>query len=1003
MEIGHIKKREITQEMKESYLDYAMSVIVSRALPDVRDGLKPVQRRILYAMHQMGLRHSVKFVKSARVTGEVLGKFHPHGDAPVYEAMARMAQDFSLRYPLVDGQGNWGCFTGDTKISLTDSRNISFVDLIKEFQNGKKNYTYTFNHQTESLEIAEIKNPRLTKKGAKLVEVVLDNGEKIKCTPSHLLMLSDGSYKEAQLLKRGDSLMPLYFRFSTNWIPRLNNALEYFSSFKEIINQARHYNHKVVEVRFLTEREDVYDLTIEKTHNFALAAGILVHNSIDGDPPAAMRYTECRMTALAEEILSDIEKDTVGFVDNYDATRKEPVVLPSRVPNLLINGTLGIAVGMATNIPPHNLGEVLDGLIYLIDNSDVSVKDLVELIKGPDFPTGGIIYNQEDILNAYAVGRGPLVSRAKVDIDESKPSSRGRSTELSRGPQVEGKGNFRILVSEIPYQVNKADLIIKLAELVKDKKVEGIRDLRDESDREGLRIVIELKQDAYPRKVLNQLFKYTDLQKTFHFNMVALLDGIQPQTLGLKTILEKFIEHRRIVITRRTKFDLAQARARAHILEGLKKALDQIDEVIAAIKKSQTREDAFNNLIKKFKFTDKQTNAILEMRLQTLAGLERKKIDDELEEKKQLIAYLDGLLASPKKLMAVMKDEFIELKNKYADARKTKIVKSALKEIGEEELVPEEDALFVLTHGGYIKRMAPTELRTQKRGGKGLIGMVTREEDIVSHFFLANTHDNLLFFTASGKVFQTKGYEVPQAQRTSRGKSIVNFLNVSSQEAITAVVPLSKEQSAKGKAQKGFLFMATKEGVVKKVDVEEFENIRKTGLIAIKLYEGDWLNWVELSSGNDEILLVTSDGNAIRFKEKDVRSMGRPAAGVTGVKTAKDAKAVGMEVVSGEKLQKGQVLVVMENGYGKRADLKAFKVQRRAGRGVKTAKVTVKTGKIVSAQLVDPEQKEIIVISKKGQIIRTELKSVPLLGRATQGVRVMRLNAGDKVASVVVV
>jgi len=1221
--------------MKESYLDYAMSVIVSRALPDVRDGLKPVQRRILYAMHQAGLRHGAKHVKSARVVGNVMAYYHPHGDSPIYEAMARMAQDFSLRYPLVDGQGNWGCFTGDTKVALTDGRNLSFKELVKERKAGKKHWTFTFNPETKKIEITEVKNPRLTRKDQKIMEVILDNGQRVRCTLDHRFLLRNGLYKEAKDLKPNDSLMPAYFNirrirshynylgvlqpftgyyefvhrladeynirnkktkkfkekyilhhkdfnkfnnspdnierltikqhyrvhcrqaknlwkekgdkfrekhrkslidhFSKsevrkeiserskrlwadsnyranysknhftkmakalwsnpevkkfhsekakkqwddsefrntvikavtesnfrrlkekpdlikiltkkavhslrkNWqkpeykervikskilrhaktllekgyknitpeiyeknrinngTPNISNALEYFSGLKEITNRAQKYNHKVVSVRFLKEREDVYDLTTEPWHNFLLDAGVFVHNSQDGDNPAAQRYTEARMSTIASELLTDIEKETVDFADNYDATRKEPLVLPSRLPNLLLNGTLGIAVGMATNIPPHNLMEVLDGLSHLIENPDADVKELVNFIQGPDFPTGGIIYNQQDILNAYATGRGPVVTRAKADIDEVK------------------HGLHRIIVTEIPYQVNKAELIVKIADLVKEKKIEGIKDLRDESDREGLRIVIELKQEAFPRKILNQLFKYTDLEKTFHFNMVALLDGIQPQTLSLKTILEKFIEHRKNVLTRRAKFDLAQARARAHILEGLKKALDRIDEIIVLIKSSENRDDAFNNLVKKFKFTELQANAILEMRLQTLAGLERKKIEDELKEKKELIAYLEDLLASPKKILKALKDEFAELKQKYGDERKTKIVKGVLKEIGEEELVPEENALFVLTHGGYIKRMAPEELRIQKRGGKGLIGMATKEEDIVSHFFLANTHDNLLFFTASGKVFQTKGYEVPQASRVSRGKSLVNFLNVSSQEVITAVVPLSKTifEVPIGKANRGssisrsdigtkYLFMATKDGVVKKVAIEEITNIRRSGLIAIKLYEGDSLNWVKHTSGNDEILLVTSDGSSIRFKEKDVRPMGRNASGVTGVKFGKNDYVVGMEVISSEASAKNQLLVIMENGYGKRTVLSAFKTQRRAGKGIKAAKVTSKTGKIVSAQIVDPEQKELIVISKRGQIIRTDLKSVSVLGRATQGVRVMRMDPKDGVASVVAV
>jgi len=824
MEIGYVKKRKITEEMKESYLDYAMSVIISRALPDIRDGLKPVQRRILYAMHKMGLNHSAKFVKSARIVGNVMAYYHPHGDMPIYDAMSRMAQDFSLLYPLIDGQGNWG--------------------------------------------------------------------------------------------------------------------------------------------------------------------------SIDGDPPAAQRYTEARMTSISEEILADIEKETVDFTNNYDATRKEPVVLPSKVPNLLINGSLGIAVGMATSIPPHNLGEVIDALVHLISKPNATVEDLMQFIQGPDFPMGGIIYNRKDILNAYAIGRGPVVVRAKTNIEETK------------------RGTFRIIVTEIPYQVNKAELISKIAELVKDKKVEGIKDLRDESSREGLRIVIELKQDVYPRKILNRLFKYTDLQKSFHFNMVALVDGIQPQTLNLKTILEKFIEHRKNVVTRRVQFDLRQAKDRAHILEGLKKALDKIDQVINTIKKSQTREDAFNNLIKRFKFTERQANAILEMKLQTLAGLERKKITDELKEKKELIAYLEDLLVHPKKILGVIKEEFLEIKRKYGHERRTKVVRSELKEIGEEELVAEEDVLFTLTHSGYIKRMSPNELRIQKRGGKGLIGMTTREEDIVSHFFMANTHDNLLFFTSSGKVFQAKGYEVPQASRVSRGKAIVNFLNISSNESITAVVPISKTEVKNQKQKRAdknkeikYLFMATENGLVKKVSLDNFANIRRNGMIAIKLNQGDSLKWVKLTSGNDQILLTTSTGQAIRFKEKDVRPTGRNAAGVAGVRLDKEAKVVGMEVIAtGDKQYMAglEVLVIMENGYGKRTKLSAFKVQKRAGKGIKIAKVTAKTGKIVSAQIVNPEQKELITISQKGQVIRMGLKGIPILGRATQGVRIMRLDKNNKVASVVI-
>jgi len=827
----NIKQREITEEMQQSYLEYAMSVIVSRALPDVRDGLKPVHRRILYSMHEMGLRPGAKYQKSAKVTGYCMGQFHPHGDSAIYDSLVRMAQDFSLRYPLVDGQGNFG--------------------------------------------------------------------------------------------------------------------------------------------------------------------------SVD-DRPASMRYTECRMAPIASELLEDIDKETVDFEDNYDASVQEPRVLPTKVPNLLINGSMGIAVGMATNIPPHNLGEVLDALMLLADRPDADVTELMNFVKGPDFPTGGVIYNEKDIHNAYATGRGPLIMRGKAEI-------------------VESKKGFQIIITEIPYQVSVAELIKHVADLVKDKKMDGIRDIRDESDKDGLRIAIDLKQDAFPRKVLNQLFKYTELQKAFHFNMLALVDGIQPQILGLKGLLEKFIDHRKEVVTRRAKFDLNKAKDRAHILEGLKKALDHIDEIIKIIRASDSKEDAFNNLVKKFKFSDRQATAILEMKLQALAGLERKKINDELKEKKELIAHLEDLLASPKKILGVVKDELKAIRDKHADERRTKVVKSALREIGEEELVPEEDSLFMLTRGGYVKRIAPDILKAQKRGGKGLMGIATKEEDVVSQFFVANTHDSLLFFTNSGKVFQTKAYEVPESSRQSKGKAIVNFLQVSPTDVITAVVPIPKGQ------KRMFLFMATTKGVIKKVDMDSFDAVRKSGMLAIKLRTGDELGWVIPTSGDDQIMLVTSDGNAIRFKEKDVRPMGRGAAGVFGVRLPAaevdgalsrgdrslrlnerqsrhgDAKVVGADVVPSG-VEKGlHVLAVMKNGYGKRTDLKSYKVQKRGGHGVMTAKITPKTGELVSAHITSEENKELIAVSRKGVVIRTSIESISVLSRATQGVRIMRVESGDGIALVVVV
>ena len=818
-EKNNIQKREITQEMQKSYLEYAMSVIVSRALPDVRDGLKPVHRRILYSMYEMGLRPSAKYQKSAKVTGYAMGNYHPHGDSAIYDSLVRMAQNFSLRYPLVDGQGNFG--------------------------------------------------------------------------------------------------------------------------------------------------------------------------SVD-DRAASMRYTECRLSHFSEELLVDIEKETVNFQDNYDASIKEPTVLPTRIPNLLINGSMGIAVGMATNIPPHNLGEVLDALMFLTDRPDADVIELMNFVKGPDFPTGGVIYNEKDIHNAYATGRGPLIMRGKAEI-------------------VEGKKGFQIIITEIPYQVSVAELIKHIADLVKDKKMDGIRDIRDESDKDGLRIAVDLKQDAFPRKVLNQLFKYTELQKAFHFNMLALVDGIQPQILGLKGLLEKFIDHRKEVVTRRAKFDLNKAKDRAHILEGLKKALDHIDEIIKIIRASDSKEDAFSNLVKKFKFSDKQATAILEMKLQALAGLERKKINDELKEKKELIAYLEALLASPKKILGVVKDELKVIRDKHADERRTKVVKSALREIGEEELVPEEDSLFMLTRGGYVKRIAPDVLKAQKRGGKGLVGIATKEEDVVSQFFVANTHDSLLFFTNSGKVFQTKAYEVPESSRQSKGKAIVNFLQVSPTDVITAVVPIPK--SIAGGQKEMFLFMATTGGVIKKVDMDAFGAVRKSGMVAIKLratsansgQAGDELGWVIPTSGNDQVMLVTSDGNAIRFKEKDVRPMGRGAAGVIGIRLEKDQKVVGADVVPSG-VEKGlHVLAVMKNGYGKRTDLKSYKVQKRGGHGVMTAKITPKTGELVSAHITSEENTEIIAVSQKGQVIRTSIESISILGRATQGVRIMKLEPGDKLALVVAV
>lgn len=815
--IGQVKNRLISDEMQQSYLDYAMSVIVSRALPDVRDGLKPVHRRILYAMWNMGLRAGAKFRKSAAVVGEVLGKYHPHGDMAVYDSMVRMAQDFAMRYPLVWGQGNFG--------------------------------------------------------------------------------------------------------------------------------------------------------------------------SMDGDSAAAQRYTEAKLTAVAEEILTDLEKNTVDFAPNYDGTQKEPVVLPAKLPNLLLNGTLGIAVGMATSIPPHNLNELVDGICHLIDHPDATVEDLMQFIKGPDFPTGGIIYNTEDIKQAYASGKGGIETRAKTEIVENK------------------NGSFAIIVSEIPYQVNKASLLEKIAELVKNKKIEGIKDLRDESNKEGVRVVIELKKDSYPKKILNQLFSHTQLQDTFHFNMLALVDGIQPRVLTLKMILEEYIKHRQEVITRRTQFDLDKAKERAHILEGLMLALNKIDAVIKTIKASKDREQAKNNLMKKFKLSEKQSIAILEMKLQQLANLERLKIETELKEKRKIIKELTAILKNPKKILGIIKQELTEIKKKFGDERRTKIVPHAIGEFKQEDLIPDETTIVVITRDGYIKRLPPEIFKTQGRGGKGVVGLTTKEEDVVEHLFTTTTHKDLLFFTTKGRVFQLKAYEVPVASRVAKGQSIVNFLQLAPQEKVSAVLYLANRENVE------YLVMVTKQGTIKKVELKEFNNIRRTGLIAIKLKDGDQLEWVKPLAEKDEVMLITANGQAIRFKGKDIRCMGRSAAGVRGIRLKNNDEVIGMSVITAFKRAPGtKTLIVTENGFGKMTDIKKYRLQARGGTGIKTAKVTAKNGRLVWAWVFNPDKLpedktgDLMIISNKGQVIRLPLKSVPVIGRATQGVRLMRFKEkDDKVASVTLV
>jgi DNA gyrase subunit A len=802
------KDRAISDEMEECYLDYAMSVIVSRALPDVRDGLKPVHRRILYVMHESGLRASARFKKSANVVGEVLGKYHPHGDTAVYDSMVRMAQTFSLRYPLVHGQGNFG--------------------------------------------------------------------------------------------------------------------------------------------------------------------------SIDGDSAAAYRYTEAKMKRIAEELLHDIDKETVDWADNYDGTKKEPRVLPAKMPQLLLNGTMGIAVGMATNIPPHNLGEVVDGTIALIDNAELTVEDLMEYVKGPDFPTYGIIYDNEAIKAMYVNGRGGIKMRARAFIEERK------------------NGRYHIRVSEIPYQVNKSTLIEKMAMLVREKKIVGISDIRDESSRDEIRIIIELKKDTYPKKILNQLYKLTTMQTSFNMNMIALVEGVQPRLLNLKQVLEYFIIHRRDVIRRRTEYDLKIAKARAHILEGLKIALDNIDKVIATIKKSKTKEDAKTALMKDFKLSELQAQAILEMRLQTLAGLEQKKIDDEYQEKMALITELEGILADEGKIREIIKEELAEIKEKYGDERRTEIIPHAIGQFSAKDTIPNKPMLVILTKENYIKRVEPTSFKRQNRGGKGIIGMSTKEEDEIAIMRYVHNHNELLYFTNRGRVFKLPAYEIPQTSRTAKGQAIVNLLQLEKEEVVTAI--LNAGDHLEGK----YLIMGTTKGTIKKTEVAQFSNVRKSGLIAIKLRDDDALQWVKQSTGENNVVMISHGGQCIQFSEKDVRPMGRASMGVRGMRMKGEDHVIQMDIVKNEG---ADLLIVTENGLGKRSPLTSYRFQSRGGSGVKTANLTTKTGKIVKAEVLeDGIEGDLVMVSKEGQIIRLSIDSIPTRGRATQGVYLMRLkNKKDRVASISII
>ena len=793
----------IVEEMRKSYLDYAMSVITSRALPDARDGLKPVHRRILYSMYKNGLSPSAKFKKSATVVGDVLGSYHPHGDVSVYDAMVQLAQEFKSRYPLVLGQGNFG--------------------------------------------------------------------------------------------------------------------------------------------------------------------------SVDGDGPAAYRYTEAKMSKVAAEMMQDIEKETVDMRPNYDGSKKEPVVLPTTVPGLLLNGTLGIAVGMATNIPPHNLSEVIDATSHLIDNKDATIDDLAEFIKGPDFPTGGLVFGESDIKHAYATGRGGMLCRGEAEIVETK------------------NGMFQIVITSIPFRVVKANLLERIGELVGEKKIEGIKDIRDESTTD-IRVVIDLKSNSQPEKILNYLYKHTDLEMTFHMNMVALVKGV-PQTLSIKGALSEFLDHRKEVVRRRCEFDLKRALEREHILLGLKKALDHIDEIIQTIKKSKDTPDAHAQLMKKFGFSPIQATAILEMKLQRLAGLERKKIEDELKAVQELIEELRAILASEKKMLKIIKDELSEIKKLYGDDRRTKVIKHKAKDFNPEDLIAEKEAVLVYTKGGYIKRTDPEEFRTQKRGGVGVVDLDTKEEDFVSISLTASTHADMLFFTDKGKAYQIKMYELPEGKRATRGKSIMNFLQLTEGEKVTSILEVDKDKDYSALS----IMMVTKNGVAKKCAAESFKDVRRSGIIAIRLEDGDELVTTILTGEGDSVILTSQDGQSIRFAESDVREMGRTAAGVAGMKLDKGDIIVSAQVIDASN-KKAKLLILTANGYGKMTEITEYKVQKRAGSGIKTVKVTDKTGKLVVARIVSDETEEILAISKASQVIKTELKTIPVLGRDTQGVRVMKLREGDSIA-----
>ncbi len=964
---------ELEHEMRQAYLDYSMSVIVARALPDVRDGLKPVQRRILYTMLEEGLRNDRPFRKSANVVGVVMAKYHPHGDVPIYDALVRLAQDFAARYPLVQGQGNFGCFTGETKVELYNGDQKPFTELVEMAHKGLRAEIFTVDPH-RNVRIKPLRAPRLVRRNDPVVKVTLESGAEIVCTPDHRFMLRDGTYREAQQLKAKDQLMP----FSRSAIPERLHRTGAFPIPASL-------TQKVSKVE-PAGRADVYDLTVDLTQNFALAVGVFVHNSIDDDPPAHMRYTEARLAAISTEMLADIEKETVDWMPNYDNRHQQPTVLPARVPNLIVNGSAGIAVGMATNIPPHNLREIVAATKRLIDDPELTTDDLCETVVGPDFPGGGVIYRFDEqrnvetgaaervdaIRRAYAQGRGRIIARAKAH------------NELLRG------NRDAIIVTELPYAVNKASLIEKIADLVQNKKLAGISDIRDESDREGMRIVIEIKRDDDKTLVLNNLFKHTAMQSAFNFNMLALVDQ-QPRTLSLKEILQHHVDHRREVIRRRTDHDLRKAKERAHILEGLKIAHDHIDEIIKLIRGHKGQEVLLVGKLREgFGLTELQAKAILDMQLRRLSGLERQKLDDDYRETIKLISELESILASPRRILALIKQDLDEIATKFGDDRRTEVVDDTPRQLSAEELVADEDVVITVSSRNYVKRMPLSTYRAQHRGGRGVIGMGTRDEDDVEYLVVARTHDRLYVFTDRGRVFALKVFELPDASRTAKGTPIQNILEaMQAGERVSALVALRDTSSAE------HLVMATRKGFIKKTPLSEYANVRRAGLIAIALRKGDQLAWVAPCTSQDRILLATRKGKAITFKATDARPMGRQTQGVTGIRLQKGDEVVGMGIAR----PRTEALSVTENGFGKRTAVAEFPTQGRGGQGVILAALSPKTGNVAAIQMVDEGTQEILLITSNGVVIRTPLEQVRALGRATMGVKVMAVGE-TKIASI---